>query len=86
MKQCDEVCKLIGCDWLLDNECSLVLPACPPRKAIADGLVGALEDADLAYNVAIDRTPTSSYREKLTERNILRLNALAKLQEGGADV
>ena len=38
-------------------------------------------DAELA-NAAISATPTGKYRNKLTEINILRLQAIAKAEEG----
>ncbi len=39
------VCELIGCPWFIDGECPLKDPKndCPPRKAVADGLVDAVQ-------------------------------------------
>lgn len=46
-----------------------------------DALLKALIDAELAYSVAINRTPTSGYREKLTNMNIERLQAIAQAED-----
>ena len=43
--------------------------------------VRALEDAEVAYNAIISLTPTSRQREKLTEMNILRLEAIKEIKK-----
>ncbi len=42
-----------------------------------DTLLAACEKANYVYDFAICQTPTGKEREKLTERNILRLQAIA---------
>ena len=41
-----------------------------------EALLEALRDASFAFDAAIANTPTGRYREKLTELNILRLQAI----------
>ncbi len=52
-----------------DNACLIA--------AVKD-LLEACEQAQFVYDYTICRTPTGPEREKLTERNILRMQAIAK--------
>ena len=46
-----------------------------------DDLLAACEKAQFVYDYVICRTPTGPERNKLTERNILRLQAIAKVKK-----
>jgi hypothetical protein len=68
-----------GCKWseLLPEWCEEFLR----RYNAHDELVGALERDEELANAAILRTPAGEYRNKLTEINILRLQALESAKE-----
>ncbi len=46
--------------------------------ALAPAMLQMLEDVTIMCNAAINRTPTSSYREKLTAMNVKRLALINK--------
>jgi len=48
-------------------------------KEIIEKLKKALEDAEVAYNHAINITPSGDYRNFLTELNIERVHILSKV-------
>ena len=75
-------CELIGCNYFQHGQCEKFTGKCkfPDRKAVADELVDALEEAETAYDVVISLTPTGILRDKVTEMNILRLQALSQIE------
>ncbi len=56
------------------------------KADLHDELVDACEKAQFAYDCIISRTPTGPEREKLTGRNIKRMQALAKAKKLTGDM